>query len=104
MLMRSIILLAPWLCAFAPAMAQTTCNSSFAGIIVDEQDSPIVGAAISLVPSQAGQISDATGKFTFNGLCAGDYTVKVQILGYEELSMTLRINGSINREIHLKES
>jgi iron complex outermembrane receptor protein len=84
-------------------MAQHSCTNSFTGIVVDEQDSPIPGAAISLTPTQVGQMSDATGKFLFKGLCAGDYVVKVQILGYEELSITLRIAGNINRAIHLKE-
>ena len=54
-----------------------------------------------ITPRQLGQLSDAEGKFQFTGLCPGDYTVKVQFLGYEDLSMTLRISGSVNREIHL---
>ncbi|MEJ1240794.1 TonB-dependent receptor [Chryseolinea sp. T2] len=101
--MRSILLLAPWLCFCIPATAQSSCTSSLTGIIVDEQDRPLSGAAIMITPRQLGQLSDAEGKFQFSGLCPGDYTVKVQFLGYEDLSMTLRISGSVNREIHLKE-
>src|SRR5690242_4784116 len=101
--MRSILLLAPWLCICIPAAAQSSCTSSLTGIIVDEQDRPLSGAAIMITPRQLGQLSDAEGKFQFTGLCSGDYTIKVQFLGYEDLSMTLRISGSVNREIHLKE-
>lgn len=98
-----MLLLAPWLCFFTPSMAQIPCASSFTGIIVDEQDRPLAGAAIMITPRQLGQLSDAEGRFVFNALCPGDYTVKVQFLGYEDLSITLRISGAVNREIHLKE-
>lgn len=101
--MRNILLLAPWLCICIPAGAQSTCTSIFTGIIVDEQDRPLSGAVIMITPRQLGQLSDAEGKFQFSGLCAGEYTVKIQFLGYEDLSMTLRIAGNVNREIHLKE-
>src|SRR5688572_5989661 len=100
---RSILLLAPWLCFMIPAVGQSPCASTFTGIVVDERDRPLSGAAIMITPRQLGQSSDAQGKFLFKGLCPGDYTVKVQFLGYEDLSMTLRIAGNVQREIHLKE-
>ena len=102
--MRSIILLAPWLCIICiQAGAQSACTSIFTGIIVDEQDRPLSGAAIMITPGQKGQLSDGEGKFQFTGLCSGEYNVKVQFLGFEDLLLTLRISGNVNREIHLKE-
>jgi iron complex outermembrane recepter protein len=64
---------------------------------------PVAGAAIVLLPQQIGQSTDAAGKFRFENICPGKYTVKVQYLGYEDVTFDVQITGTLQRIIHLKE-
>lgn len=75
----------------------------FTGIVVDEKDQPLPGAALLMLSTQQGTLTGEDGRFRFDQVCAGDVTVRIQLLGYEELNLTLRVNGNVSREIHLKE-
>ncbi len=96
-----LLMLASCLCT--RALAQPKCTGSYSGVVVDEQDNPIVGAAIVLFPGKQGQTSNGTGEFKFTGLCSKLYTVKVQYLGYKEVSFKLRIINAVNGTIVLEE-
>lgn len=84
--------------------AQDNCSSTFTGQILDESNEAIIGASILLMPTRRGQISDVTGNFNFALLCDGVYTMKVQYLGYEDVTMEVRITGKTSRVVHLKEA
>lgn len=99
---RSVLLLALLLSA-GVLWSQPACNNTFSGIVVDEQDKPLPGAALML-SDQRGTLSGADGRFSFNKVCPGDITVTVRLMGYEDLVVTLRIAGNTTRELHLKES
>jgi len=83
--------------------SQSGCNVLFSGQIQDESNQPVIGAAIVLLPQQAGQTSDALGDFKFENLCPGKYLVKVQYLGYQNVEFELQMTEEVNRVIHLKE-
>src|SRR5262249_35479324 len=102
MLTRSVLLLALLLSA-GLSWSQSACDNTFSGIVVDEEDKPLPGAAL-LLSSGQGTLSGDNGRFTFDKLCSGELTVAVRLLGYEDLILQLRISGNISREIHLKES
>jgi iron complex outermembrane receptor protein len=85
------------------AYPQKICKSVFSGQILDENNRPVVGAGILLLPQQIGQAADSIGNFRFQNLCEGKYKVRVQYLGYEDVEFSLSIKGEVNRIIRLKE-
>ncbi len=83
---------------------QEKCFSAFAGRVLDQNGIPVVGAGILLLPQHGGQATDSLGNFRFENLCDGQYRVKVQYLGYENIEFTLSIKGQTTRVIRLKET
>ncbi|MFZ6008834.1 MAG: hypothetical protein ACOYXT_00685, partial [Bacteroidota bacterium] len=53
------------------AYTQEDCTSVFSGQALDENNTPVVGAGILLLPQQIGQVTDSTGNFRFANLCGG---------------------------------
>lgn len=79
------------------------CNGTFTGRVLDEANQPLIGAAILISPLETGMVTDQIGNFTFDNLCPGPYTVKVQYVGYETLEFEVSIEGAVTKVIHLKE-
>ena len=102
MLTRSVLLL-PLLLSSVLCWSQQACDNTFTGIVVDEAEVPLPGAALTL-STTTGALSGEDGRFRFDKLCTGDFTLTVRLLGYEDLPVKLRIAGNVTREIHLKES
>jgi iron complex outermembrane recepter protein len=96
---KILLLLALHVCQLVNA--QTTCTSIFSGQILDEHNLPVIGAAILLSPSQAGQASDSVGHFSFSNLCEGKYMVRVQYIGYKEHEFNISIRGNVDRVVRL---
>lgn len=99
--MRTLMLIVVLISHAVGCLAQ--CNGSFSGTVLDESNSPVVGAALLLLPGATGVVTDTTGAFSITDVCAGTYTIKVQYLGFEPLSFQIEINGQVTRVIHLKE-
>jgi iron complex outermembrane recepter protein len=85
------------------AFTQEGCTSVFSGQVLDENNVPVTGAAVLLMPKRAGQASDSLGNFKFGNLCPGKYNIKVQYLGYYDVEFDVQINGPVNRVVRLKE-
>ncbi|MBX2911658.1 MAG: carboxypeptidase-like regulatory domain-containing protein [Cyclobacteriaceae bacterium] len=82
--------------------AQKPCVSVFTGQILDEQDSPLIGATIVLKPTGKGAVSDIDGKFELKEICEGEYQVTVQFLGYKQQVFSLSIAGTTTQTISLR--
>ncbi|MEP2669965.1 MAG: TonB-dependent receptor [Cyclobacteriaceae bacterium] len=82
--------------------SQTRCTGVFSGQILDEQDNPLIGAAIILNPTSKGMVSDIEGNFELKEICAGSYQVTVQFLGYQEQVFEISINGRAEKIIRLQ--
>ena len=54
-----------------PTIAQNT--KTFKGVVLDETEQPIIGAAIKVVGTTVGTITDLDGNFTFAGLTKPTY-------------------------------
>src|SRR5690606_16004268 len=83
--------------------AQIPCTTSLQGRVIDTDGEPLLGVAILLTPGNTGQTTGPDGEYLFEGLCADTYTVTVQYIGYETLSVTLALNGTIRRDFVLHE-
>lgn len=103
MFLKKSILLFVALRTLVLAYGQQNCTAVFTGKIVDESDRPVTGAIVLLMPQQIGQTSDSLGNFRFTNLCAGKYQVKIQYLGFQDEEFEIRVSGSVNRHIHIKE-
>lgn len=80
-------------------------NASFAahqgsiqGIVQSDNDHlPLVGASILLVETNQGIATDVFGKYQFNNLKAGQYTLRVSYIGYQtqQINVTIKDNESV---------
>jgi hypothetical protein len=66
----------------APAVAEEE-RGAIAGLVTDDEKAPIAGAQVALIGLANGTTTDGAGRFTFNGLEAGTYSLTAQRLGYE---------------------
>lgn len=89
--------------SYLGASAQSICKSTFTGQVLDETNHPVIGATVLLLPHYTGQVVDDLGMFKFENICAGNYKVRVQYLGYQDEEFDLQINDKANRVILLKE-
>lgn len=65
-----------------PAGAQAP--GAIRGLVIDaEQESPLPGATIVLLPPEAGTTTDLEGVFRFENVAAGAYTLRVSYVGFE---------------------
>ncbi len=81
----SIVLLA--LFAFAPAANAQIMSGSIAGTITDSTGAVVGEAALALTQTSTGvarrATSDAAGKFLFNGIDGGQYTLRIEKAGFK---------------------
>ena len=69
------------LLAFVMAMSAMAQNArTFKGIVLDEAEQPIIGAAVKVVGTTTGTITDLDGNFTLN-VPAGK-EVEISYIGY----------------------
>ncbi len=82
-----------------PAIAQTTGKISLK--LSDSSGGEAVPfATVSLTRSGESKVykyvlSDAEGKASFEGIPAGSYVIKAELLGYREFSKEIRVNGDL---------
>lgn len=92
------------LLAFAavPLRAQ---QAAVAGRVTDDEGSVVTGAVITLVRDTlfvAGDDSDETGAFEVSGVAAGDYTLRVNGLGYADHTREIRLTPGQTLELDVR--
>jgi iron complex outermembrane receptor protein len=102
MLKKAILLLLA-LNIFIAGRTQTSCTNSLSGQIMDARGNVLVGAAVLLTPQNIGRTTDAEGRYAFNNLCAGTYHIKIQYVGYKEISLTVNVAGTLTQNFKLEE-
>ena len=87
---RLILLFALLLCNVSIALAQT---SKVAGVVVDSQGEPVVGAAVYVEGSQnVGTMTDLDGKFSLNNVPAKAKYIIASSLGYKDKALPVNAN------------
>lgn len=102
-MLKNIILLLLALHTCTAAYPQAPCTVSLSGQIVDASGDPLVGAAVLLIPGDVGQSTDTEGRYAFNNICTGNYRLKVQYVGYREISVRLQISADVERTFTMEE-
>lgn len=75
-------------------------NGSIEGYVYDDStDMLLEGATISISENNMETTSDAFGKYFFNGLPEGNYTINITYLGYSSTSVTVEVNENITSKI-----
>ncbi|HTF21447.1 MAG TPA: carboxypeptidase-like regulatory domain-containing protein, partial [Chryseolinea sp.] len=79
--------------------------NTLSGTITDDQGQPVVRATVRLLNTNLGAITDATGKFSVEGLQSGRFVLQITAIGYatrtasvnvgkEETPLTLALSES----------
>jgi iron complex outermembrane receptor protein len=71
--------------------SQQPCTGKFSGTVQSETGELLPGAIITLLPGQAGNVSDNEGRFAISNLCSGQYTLTIQYIGYKTYEGTITI-------------
>ena len=79
------------------------CNLSLKGKVVDLHDnSPLVGAVVSIVEINENVLSNANGEFLFTNQCKGKVSLKISHLNCEDLFTELDLNRSISKTFFME--
>lgn len=77
-------------------------NKSIEGIVVDHKTGePLIGAAILIVDTEAGTISDQFGQFRISGLESGNYTLEISFVGYQKTIRPLSISDKLANSVSI---
>ena len=74
------------------------------GTVVDEYNTPMVGAGVFLEPVKEGTATDKKGNFVFNDLPSGTYVITISFIGYHSLVDTLQISEDKSYRAQIKEN
>lgn len=77
------------------------CRIQLSGIVVSETNEPLIGATVKLLSSDVYAVVDTEGKFSFRQLCAGEYTVVIQFVGYKTKQVTLTLKENLHQNFAL---
>lgn len=86
------------------AFAQGPCSSLFTGRVLDNNNEPLIGAAVILDPTNKGTVTNTEGEFELNMICPGLYHVTVSYLGYVEQVFEVTVNNRTEQIIIMQPS
>ncbi len=69
-------------------------HNELKGTVVDENNNPLVGASVFLLPVNRGKITDSNGDFIINNLSQGNYTIEISFVSYKTLVDTIVLTGN----------
>jgi len=69
-------------------------NYTFSGLVVDENNQPLLAATIFMLPIEKSAITDSHGYFLITGLSKGIYKIKISFIGYNSIIDSLKVDGN----------
>jgi iron complex outermembrane receptor protein len=82
------------------ALAQ--CTYSISGVIRDEDQQILLEkATVSIVELNKSVMTSASGRYNFNGLCQGDYTIKVTHADCQTIEMHIHLKDDMQQDFVL---
>ncbi|MDT8325031.1 MAG: TonB-dependent receptor, partial [Bacteroidota bacterium] len=84
-----------WILALAVFIAlQGASAQQLSGTVRDARtDSPLPSANVVLSPGGKGMATDRSGQFSFEGLAAGSYTLRVSYVGYSTVEKSVTVGS-----------
>jgi TonB-linked SusC/RagA family outer membrane protein len=89
---RKYVLLLAFLMTSVIAFAQT---GSIKGKVVDETNTSLPGASVSIDGTTIGSTTDVNGNYTITSLKPGSYTLTAKFVGYVSLKKTVTVDNSV---------
>lgn len=89
---------------FFSTVVNSQVIGELSGSVTDENDLPLPGASILLIPGKGGTVTGSDGHFHFSDLVTGTYIINVSFIGYETFADTLKIKKLQNVRIKMKPS
>lgn len=84
------------------AFSQNSCAFTLRGkVLHDENSEPIEHAYVWITELEKGTISDDKGNFRVDGLCEGNYNIKVSFIGHQDEEKELEINRNTSLTFRL---
>ncbi len=74
------------------------------GIVIDENNEPLIGATVFLLPVKKGTVTDANGVFNIKNLSKGKYTIEISFIGYKTLVDTIDLDRNKKYKFQLEVS
>jgi len=81
--------------ASAPTLAVTATTGGIRGVVVDDAVRPIAKANVAVSPGNQSAATDASGFFTFSGLAAGTYFLKVSAPLYSSAQQSVDVVAGV---------
>lgn len=76
-------------------------NSIYGHVIEEDTETGIAYAAVLLVETGQGMSADEYGKFQFTHIPAGEYTLRVQLIGYETQEVKVQVQNDRPVDMHV---
>jgi TonB-dependent receptor len=76
-----------------PAAQAQSGKGAIAGHVTDSSGGALIGAQVSVQPTDATAVSDAVGQFFINDLGPGSYTVTVSYVGFRTFTQTMNVTA-----------
>jgi iron complex outermembrane recepter protein len=98
---KAIVLMCGCLIYFS-ATAQETCSASLSGSVQSNSGEALPGATISIDSIGRAAASDGQGRFLFENICDGRYTLVVHFIGYKRQLVKVDVTGMTQSTIILQ--
>lgn len=85
-----------------PFTANGQQTIKFSGVVTDSENQPLPAASVVLTPGNYGTVTDKEGKFVFGDLPAGNYTLRINYLGFTNYSENFNLNKHVTVKIALQ--
>ncbi len=77
-------------------------NTIHGHIITGDTEENVAFASVLIVETGQGTITDNDGLFNFSNVPAGEYTLKIQLIGYETKEEKVKVTNKQASELHIK--
>ena len=67
------------------------CHDRLSGVISGDAGDPLPNAVVTLADEGKQVITDLKGRFTFEGICPGNFKVVVSFIGYETAVLSVSV-------------
>ncbi len=82
--------------------AQNQRYGKINGVVVDENDKPVLGANVILIGTNYGAATNHLGEFIISNVPSGDYKIKASFVGYEPKVETVHVFAGKRVEVKFK--
>ena len=77
-------------------------NATISGIVLDENDAPMVGATVVLEGTTSGGMTDEAGKYSIGGVKPGEYTLTASYVSYDKFQQVVAVTAGEKAMVDIK--